>query len=79
VPAKEDLPFVRGRIVLGEQLRRHADLKDRHVCAYAELTSDTAENRIILAALRLLFVWRLRPRLGATGRVRTIVRVLCVR
>ena len=30
------------------------DLKDRHVCAYADLTSDTAENRVVLAALRLL-------------------------
>jgi 5-methylcytosine-specific restriction enzyme subunit McrC len=54
VPARNDLPFVRGRIVLGEQLRLHGDLKDRHVCAYADLTADTAENRVMLAALRLL-------------------------
>src|SRR5437764_9948696 len=33
VHVQEDLPFVRGRIVLGEQLRQHTDLKDRHVCA----------------------------------------------
>ena len=54
VPQEEDLPFVRGRIVLGAQLRRHGDLKARHVCAYAAFTPDTAENQVVAATLRLL-------------------------
>jgi len=54
VPQEEDLPFVRGRIMLGAQLRRHGDLKARHVCAYAAFTPDTAENRVVAATLRLL-------------------------
>ncbi len=54
VPQEEDLPFVRGRIVLGAQLRRHGDLKARHVCAYAAFTPDTPENRVVAATLRVL-------------------------
>jgi 5-methylcytosine-specific restriction enzyme subunit McrC len=54
VAHEDDLPFVRGRIVLGAQLRRHGELKDRHVCAYTAFTVDTAENRIVAATLRLL-------------------------
>lgn len=60
---EEDLPFVRGRIVLGAQLRRHAELKHRHVCAYTDLTLDTAENRVLAATLRLLPAL-LRPGIG---------------
>ena len=54
LPREEDLPLVRGRILLGEQLHRHGELKHRHVCAYADLTHDTPENRVLTAALRLL-------------------------
>jgi 5-methylcytosine-specific restriction enzyme subunit McrC len=54
VPREEDLPFVRGRIVLAAQLRRHGELKDRHVCAYAAFTPDTPENQVIAATLRAL-------------------------
>jgi 5-methylcytosine-specific restriction enzyme subunit McrC len=54
VPRQEDLPFVRGRIALGAQLRRHAELKHHHVCGYADLTLDIPENRVLAAALRLL-------------------------
>ncbi len=51
---EDDLPFIRGRINLPAQLRRHGDLRHRHVCVYAERTPDTAENRIIAATLRAL-------------------------
>jgi 5-methylcytosine-specific restriction enzyme subunit McrC len=51
---EDDLPFVRGRINLPAQLRRHGDLRHRHICVYAERTPDTAENRIIAATLRAL-------------------------
>lgn len=54
VPQEDDLPFVRGRIMLGAQLRRHGELKDRHVCAYAAFTPDIAENQVVAATLRLL-------------------------
>lgn len=49
-----DLPFIRGRINLPAQLRRHGDLRHRHICVYAERTPDTPENRIIAATLRAL-------------------------
>jgi 5-methylcytosine-specific restriction enzyme subunit McrC len=45
---------VRGRIKLDAQLRRYGKLRHRHVCAYADLTADTAENKVILATLRYL-------------------------
>ena len=54
LPREEDLPFVRGRIIVGAQVRHHAELKHRHICAYADLTPDTAENRVLAATLRLL-------------------------
>jgi 5-methylcytosine-specific restriction enzyme subunit McrC len=51
---EKDLALVHGRILLGQQLGRYGDLKHRHVCAYADLTADTDENRIVLATMRLL-------------------------
>jgi 5-methylcytosine-specific restriction enzyme subunit McrC len=53
-PHQEDLPFVRGRILLGPQFRMHGDLRHRQVCSFAELTEDTRENRIVAASLRYL-------------------------
>ncbi len=53
-PRQEDLPLVRGRIVMAAQLRKHGDLKHRHVCLYADRTVDTAENRVAAATLRYL-------------------------
>jgi 5-methylcytosine-specific restriction enzyme subunit McrC len=54
VSRQDDLPFVRGRIAIGAQLHRYGELKNRHICAYADLTPDTVENRIVAATLRLL-------------------------
>lgn len=74
MPAQEDLPFVRGRIALGEQLRLHADLKDRHVCSYANLTADTAENRVIVTALRTLpALLRGQEEMALTRRIRALL------
>lgn len=53
-PAVADLPLVRGRILLGQQLARHAGLKHSHICAYSDLTPDTPENRVLRAALHFL-------------------------
>ena len=50
---EERLPFVRGRIVLSDQLR-HGWLQHRQSCRYADLTADTAENRVVAATLRYL-------------------------
>ncbi|MGA7733025.1 MAG: hypothetical protein WCD37_17335 [Chloroflexia bacterium] len=50
---EERLPYVRGRILLGEQAR-HGWLHHLHTCAYAEHSPDTPENRVLAATLRLL-------------------------
>ncbi|MEO6457111.1 MAG: hypothetical protein ABIO92_02385, partial [Chloroflexia bacterium] len=47
-----DLPLVRGRIALGAQISKFGELRHRHSCAFAELSIDTPENKIALAALR---------------------------
>jgi 5-methylcytosine-specific restriction enzyme subunit McrC len=49
----ERLPFVRGRVVLGDQLR-HGWLQHTQSCRYADLTADTPENRVVAATLRCL-------------------------
>ena len=54
IPREQDLPVVRGRIALDAQLRRYGHLRHRHICRYAELTTDTAENRVVAATLRCL-------------------------
>lgn len=56
VPHESDLPFVRGRIMLSNQLRRYGELSHRHVCAYVDATIDTSENRVVAATLRHLSV-----------------------
>jgi 5-methylcytosine-specific restriction enzyme subunit McrC len=50
---EERLPFVRGRVMLAEQLR-HGALLHQQSCRYADLTADTLENRMVAAALRQL-------------------------
>lgn len=51
-PREEDLPLVRGRIAMGAQITRYGELKHRHICHYAQLSSDTPENRVVAATLR---------------------------
>lgn len=69
-----DLPFIRGRINVGRQVARHADLKHRHVCAYAELSPDSPENRIVKAALlHLPGLLKMRPRGDLTRRARRLL------
>jgi 5-methylcytosine-specific restriction enzyme subunit McrC len=50
---QERLPFVRGRVVLAEQLRRGGLLHEQS-CRYADHTADTPENRVVAATLRYL-------------------------
>lgn len=54
VPREDDLRMIRGRILLGAQLRRHGELKDRHVCTYLDFTPNTPENQVLAATLRAL-------------------------
>jgi 5-methylcytosine-specific restriction enzyme subunit McrC len=49
----ERLRFVRGRILLDDQLRQ-GGLLHRQSCRYADLTADTPENRVVAATLRYL-------------------------
>lgn len=50
---EETLPYVRGRILLREQAR-HGWLDHVQTCAYADLSTDTPENRVLAATLRLI-------------------------
>jgi 5-methylcytosine-specific restriction enzyme subunit McrC len=50
---EERLPYVRGRILLQEQACR-GWLDHVHTCAFAELSTDTPENRVLAATLRLI-------------------------
>ena len=67
---QESIAPVRGRVVLGEQISRYGELKHRHVCAFAELNTDTVENRILLAALRHVPIMLSRDRGDEAGMVR---------
>ncbi len=53
-PVEADLPLVRGRINLGAQIIKFGALRHRHACAFAEMSVDTAENKVLLAALRYI-------------------------
>ena len=44
---EENLPYVKGRILLTQQLRHNMILKHRTYCRYPELTQDILENQII--------------------------------
>ena len=50
---EERLTCVRGRILLQEQAR-HGWLDHLHTCAFADLSTDTPENRVLAATLRLV-------------------------
>ncbi len=47
-----NLPALRGKLLLGEQLRRNRLHPDRFFTAHDEFSSDRAENRLLHAALR---------------------------
>ena len=49
---EESLGLIRGRIALSAQVSRYGELKERHICRFAELTHDTRENRVVAATLR---------------------------
>jgi 5-methylcytosine-specific restriction enzyme subunit McrC len=48
---EDDLPVVRGQLLVREQVLRRMGRVDRVVCRYDEHTTDTIDNRLLLAAL----------------------------
>lgn len=50
----DDLPLVRGRILINRQITANALRVDRVACRYDELTTDNDWNRVLRAALRLV-------------------------
>jgi 5-methylcytosine-specific restriction enzyme subunit McrC len=51
---EENLSVLRGRILIGDQIRRNITAPDRFYCGFEEFTEDNPLNRILKAALRLL-------------------------
>ncbi len=47
IDREENLRAVRGRILIGEDLRRNAVMRHRTFCQYSEFTWDVPENRVI--------------------------------
>ena len=54
---EENLPAVRGRIAVAEDLRRNHVLRHRTWCRFAEFTWDVPENRAIRQVVHLLGGW----------------------
>lgn len=61
VAREEELAGVRGRIDLGETVKRTLHLQARTACRFEELTHDTPANRILRATLGLLLALPLAP------------------
>ena len=57
VPVEEDLPFLRGRILFREQLRRNVADQARFHVAHDELSVNRPANRLIHSALTRLAPW----------------------
>lgn len=54
VRREEDQRYLKGKLILKEQLKNSMNKKVSFYCAYADLTHDNLENQIILKALTLL-------------------------
>ena len=63
VEQEDNLLAVRGRIVIGEDVRRNTILRHRTWCRYAEFTHDVPDNQIIRQVVHLLTGWPLPPAL----------------
>jgi 5-methylcytosine-specific restriction enzyme subunit McrC len=72
VERQDNLPAVRGRILIAEDVRRNAVLRHRTFCQYTEFTWDIPENRVIrqtvFAMSRLVRSPVLQQRLAALDR-----------
>jgi 5-methylcytosine-specific restriction enzyme subunit McrC len=56
---QENLPFVKGRIIVSENFRRNIALQQLNFCRYADFGADNIENRVIKYTLYYLFTSRL--------------------
>jgi 5-methylcytosine-specific restriction enzyme subunit McrC len=54
VRKEEDIRYLRGKIILREQIKNNISKKSSFYCSYEDLTYDNAENQIILKAVTLL-------------------------
>lgn len=54
---EENLSVVRGRVLIGEQIRRNILAPERFYCGFEEFTEDNPLNRVLKAALRLLLAF----------------------
>lgn len=54
---EEELPLVRGRIVVGRQMGVHANRPDLVACVFDELTADNVWNRVLKKAIRVTRPW----------------------
>lgn len=66
VEEEDNLPTVRGRILVAQDVHRNAVLRHRTYCRYTTYSWDLPENQVIRQVARLLSGWGLSPRL--TGR-----------
>jgi 5-methylcytosine-specific restriction enzyme subunit McrC len=66
VEEEENLPAVRGRILVTQDVHRNAVLRHRTFCRYTTYSWDLPENQVIRQVARLLAGWGFSPRL--TGR-----------
>jgi 5-methylcytosine-specific restriction enzyme subunit McrC len=70
VEVEDNLPAVRGRIAIAEDVRRNAVLRHRTFCRYTEFTHDVPDNQVIRQVIHLLAGWPL-PR-ALTVRLRAL-------
>ncbi len=55
VPKEENLRFLKGKLKMGEQIKRNTIHKERFYVEYEEFSSDRAENRLIKTTLEFLY------------------------
>jgi 5-methylcytosine-specific restriction enzyme subunit McrC len=51
---EENLPFLKGKLLVNENNRANLGIKPRFYCSYHDLTFDNLENKIVLRALNLI-------------------------
>jgi 5-methylcytosine-specific restriction enzyme subunit McrC len=61
VEEEDNLAFVRGRIMVADDLRQNSILRQRTLCRYAEYSWDVPENRVIRQVVQLLVGSGLQP------------------
>jgi 5-methylcytosine-specific restriction enzyme subunit McrC len=59
---EENIPFLKGKLLVSQQVRHNLVIKHRHFMAYDELSANRAENRLICSALH----WALKRVQGQT-------------